>query len=491
MLLDKLFSKIFFLFNNNIMVVKKKKTEKDKKEIEKLKKKLKALTAKYLKDRKKRIKNPKDFKKIQDDIRTKVSQANSQQDLAKLIALMGKGSQPLTPATTGTIQTRLNKQNISNKQKKEKKQDLADTYREIKVDFSNLQDKYNNGTIQVEDIKSLYSKTKGFANDIQQELPSLRDIMGMYQSAKKTYDYIKRFLNRNRPAQENPINLDEPPPQRNPEPAQQPQQQPQNVDDSVMSGLAGEDMRNVRGDSNIRPEPPQMSRIVEGNLELINMYNNLLGNYVAPASLALGALAGGGIVRRLQQRIAGRNNENRLIEQGEARNLANVAGNIAGAGVSRALGANSEGLDSSVSRTERLRQNEEQIARANEQLRRASEAKTQRRMSELDRQRASEFRIREAEREARQRVGTLEQEQGGGITREQNLAGSGVSVSDLDNMRSRLRQEANEEYGNADDLINRFSANLEQQLGARSRFETGAGTDRMASMSGEREQDLD
>ena len=480
------------------MVVKKKKTEKDKKEIEKLKKKLKTLTAKYLKDRKKRIKNPKDFKKIQDDIRTKVNQANSQQDLARLIALMGgKGSQPLNPATTGTIQTRLNKQNIINKQKKENKQDLADTYREIKVDFSNLQDKYNNGTLQVDDIKSLYSKTKGFANDIQQELPSFTSIIGMYQSAKKTYDYIRRFLNRNRPAQENPINLDEPPPQRNPEPApQQPQQQPQNVDDSVMSGLAGEALRNVRGDSNERPEPPQMPRIVEGNLGLINMYNNLLGNYVAPASLALGALAGGGIVRRLQQRIAGRNNENRLIEQGEARNLANVAGNIAGAGVSRALGANSElnreGLDSSQDISERLRQNQEDSRRLTElrqQARQATEnLKTQMR---TETQRASEFRIREAEREARQRVGNLEQEQGGGLTREQNLAGSGVSVSDLDNMRSRLRQEANEEYGNADDLVNRFSDNLEQQLGARSRFEAGAGTDRMASMGGEREQDLD
>ena len=237
------------------MVVKKKKTE-DKKEIEKLKKKLKSLTAKYLKERKKRVKNPKEFKKIQDNIKSKVEQASSLRDLSRLIILMGgRGSeQPiLNPSTIGTIQSRLNRQNILNQktqkgdssdlnQKKEKKdssdlnqkkekqdfsdlnqkkqkqdssdlnqkkekQDLADSFREIKSDFNNLKDKYNNGTIQVEDIKSLYSKTKEFANDIQEELPSLNSLISMYKTGREIYQYIRRFLNNNRPAQENPINL--------------------------------------------------------------------------------------------------------------------------------------------------------------------------------------------------------------------------------------------------------------------------------------------
>ena len=198
------------------MVVKKKKTE-DKKEIEKLKKKLKSLTAKYLKERKKRVKNPKEFKKIQDNIKSKVEQASSQQDISKLLTLLGavKQNQPINEVSKGTIQSRLNRENILIKKKEQKKQDLADSYREIKSDFINLKDKYNNNTIQVEDIKNLYLKSKGFANNIQEELPSLSSLMTMYQSAKKTYEYIRRFLNNNRPAQENPINLNDPPPQRN------------------------------------------------------------------------------------------------------------------------------------------------------------------------------------------------------------------------------------------------------------------------------------
>ena len=119
MLSDKLFSKIFFLFNNNIMVVKKKKTE-DKKEIEKLKKKLKSLTAKYLKERKKRVKNPKEFKKIQDNIKSKVEQASSQQDISKLLTLLGavKQNQPINEVSKGTIQSRLNREKLL-KQRKE------------------------------------------------------------------------------------------------------------------------------------------------------------------------------------------------------------------------------------------------------------------------------------------------------------------------------------------------------------------------------------
>ena len=307
MLSDKLFSKIFFLFNNNIMVVKKKKTE-DKKEIEKLKKKLKSLTAKYLKERKKRVKNPKEFKKIQDNIKSKVEQASSQEDISKLLTLLGavKQNQPINEVSKGTIQSRLNRENILIKKKEQKKQDLADSYREIKSDFINLKDKYNNNTIQVEDIKNLYLKSKGFANNIQEELPSLSSLMTMYQSAKKTYEYIRRFLNNNRPAQENPINLNEPPPQRNQQQSSAPPPPPPPIEPEIPQGLRP----NFRGEPLNLPEPPQIPRIVQGNIELVNMYNNLLGNTISPSALAMGVLSGGGLLGRLNQRIRGRQNEN-------------------------------------------------------------------------------------------------------------------------------------------------------------------------------------
>ena len=382
------------------MVVKKKKTEKDKKEIEKLKKKLKALTAKYLKDRKKRVKNPKEFKKIQDNIKSKVEQASSQQDISKLLALLGavKQNQPINEVSKGTIQSRLNRENILNKKKEQKKQDLADSYREIKSDFSNLKDKYNNNTIQVEDIKSLYSKTKGFANDIQQELPSLTSLMGMYQSAKKTYDYIRRFLNNNRPAQENRINLNDPPPQRNQQ--QSPPPPPPPSDSEIPQGLRP----NFRGEPLDLPEAPEIPGIVQGNIELVNMYNNLLGNTISPSTLAMGALAGGGLLGRLNQRIRGRQNENnQLAEQNLAQNLGQVAQNLGQAVVQRNLEDN---LDTNLNIQNRLQENRETIDNARNLIDRIrAERLEQESQRNIQQQRDSDFRIREAEEQARLELG--------------------------------------------------------------------------------------
>lgn len=381
------------------MVVKKKKKTEEKKEIEKLKKKLKALTAKYLKDRKKRVKNPKEFKKIQDNIKSKVEQASSQQDISKLLTLLGavKQNQPINEVAKGTIQSRLNRENILIKKKEQKKQDLADSYREIKSDFINLKDKYNNNTIQVEDIKNLYSKTKGFANDIQQELPSLTSIMGMYQSAKKTYDYIKRFLNNNRPAQENIINLDDPPPQQQTSPPPPP---PPPIEPEIPQGLRP----NFRGEPLDLPEAPEIPRIVQGNIELVNMYNNLLGNSVSPSTLAMGALAGGGLLGRLNQRIRGRQNENnQLAEQNLAQNLGQVAQNLGQAVVQRNLEDN---LDTNLNIQNRLQENRETIDNARNLIDRIREERLERESQRnIPQQRDSDFRIRESEEQARLELG--------------------------------------------------------------------------------------
>ena len=383
------------------MVVKKKKTE-DKKEIEKLKKKLKSLTAKYLKERKKRVKNPKEFKKIQDNIKSKVEQASSQQDISKLLTLLGavKQNQPINEVSKGTIQSRLNRENILIKKKEQKKQDLADSYREIKSDFINLKDKYNNNTIQVEDIKNLYLKSKGFANNIQEELPSLSSLMTMYQSAKKTYEYIRRFLNNNRPAQENPINLNDPPPQRNQQQSSPPPPPPPPVESEIPQGLRP----NFRGEPLDLPEAPQIPRIVQGNIELVNMYNNLLGNTISPSALAMGVLSGGGLLGRLNQRIRGRQNENnQLAEQNLAQNLGEVAQNLGQSVVARNLEDN---LDTNLNIQNRLQENRETIDNARNLIDRIREERLERESQRnIRQQRDSDFRIREAEEQARLELG--------------------------------------------------------------------------------------
>jgi len=451
------------------MVVKKKKSEiESKKQIKDLKKKLKLLTAKYLKERKKRVKNPKEFKKIQDNIKSKVEQASSLKDLSRLIILMGgRGSeQPiLNPSTIGTIQSRLNRQNILNQktqkgdssdlnqktqkgdssnlnqkkekkdssdlnQKKEKKdssdlnqkkekQDLADSFREIKSDFNNLKDKYNNGTIQVEDIKSLYSKTKGFANDIQEELPSLNSLISMYKTGREIYQYIRRFLNNNRPAQENPINLDlnigdpppyeeidqsQPPPPPPPQPpSSPPPPPPPPIEPEIPQGLRP----NFRGEPLNLPEPPEIPSIVQGNIELVNMYNNLLGNTISPSSLAMGALAGGGLLGRLNQRIRGRQNENnQLAEQNLAQNLGQVAQNLGQAVVARNLEDN---LDTNLNIQNRLQENRETIDNARNLIDRIRAERLERESQRnIPQQRDSNFRIREAEEQARLELGNRE-----------------------------------------------------------------------------------
>ena len=427
------------------MVVKKKKSEiESKKQIKDLKKKLKLLTAKYLKERKKRVKNPKEFKKIQDNIKSKVEQASSLKDLSRLIILMGgRGSeQPiLNPSTIGTIQSRLNRQNIlnqktqkgdssdlnqktqkgdsSNLNQKKEKQDLADSFREIKSDFNNLKDKYNNGTIQVEDIKSLYSKTKGFANDIQEELPSLNSLISMYKTGREIYQYIRRFLNNNRPAQENPINLDlnigdpppyeeidqsQPPPPPPPQPpSSPPPPPPPPVESEIPQGLRP----NFRGEPLNLPEPPEIPSIVQGNIELVNMYNNLLGNTISPSSLAMGALAGGGLLGRLNQRIRGRQNENnQLAEQNLAQNLGQVAQNLGQAVVARNLEDN---LDTNLNIQNRLQENRETIDNARNLIDRIRAERLERESQRnIPQQRDSNFRIREAEEQARLELGNRE-----------------------------------------------------------------------------------
>ena len=186
-------------------MVEKSKKDKDKEEKKKLKKKLKELSKKYLQGRKKRTKDPKKFKQIQQDINRKVDTAQSMTDINRLMSLLQKPL-PRTTAEIGTIGQRLSKaveQDL-------KSSSVVENYNNFKAKLSNAKDKYNNETLSWEDIDNIYKSGKSFGQSIQTDIQTLGGLKTVYDAtsagAKKAYDYLTRLLNRNRPSGTNAFN---------------------------------------------------------------------------------------------------------------------------------------------------------------------------------------------------------------------------------------------------------------------------------------------
>ena len=197
-------------------MVKKKSTDKDK-IIKDLKKQLDKLTKEYLKGRKKKMKDPKKYKKVKDNIMKRTGLAQSQGDIEKLIAMlrggggggggMGGGggqkpAQPIiqqTPATIGTISDR-----ITPKPKKASK-DPTKSWTDMTESWKNLKDRYENDTLTEKDLKDLYKKTKTFASMVDENIPTAENLLIMYGVGRGMYNYLKRFMNNNRPQGEPPL----------------------------------------------------------------------------------------------------------------------------------------------------------------------------------------------------------------------------------------------------------------------------------------------
>jgi len=186
-------------------MVEKSKKDKDKEKKKKLKQKLKELSKKYLKGRKKRTKDPKKYKQIQQDINRKVDTAQSMTDINKLMSLLQKPL-PRTTAEIGTIGQRLSKaveQDL-------KSSSVVENYNNFKGKLSNAKDKYNNETLSWEDIDNIYKSGKSFGQSIQTDIQTLGGLKTVYDAtsagAKKAYDYLTRLLNRNRPSGTNSFN---------------------------------------------------------------------------------------------------------------------------------------------------------------------------------------------------------------------------------------------------------------------------------------------
>lgn len=455
--------------------VVKKDVKKNKQEIDKLKKQLKALSVKYLNERKKRT-TPKQYQKVKTDIESKVSKASSQSDLIRLISLLGgKGSQPTTtittPATQGTIKSRTEapaKASAKASAKKDEADIVAQGYKDYKglrERMGNLRDKYNNGTLEVDEVAGLYKDVKKFGKGIYEELPTWEQTLAVYEGsrrgAKKIMDYLKRFMNQHRPANEMPVDLSPdttaqqrsqttPPPP--PPPATTPTPPPPPAE-------------GIRGNPVPVAEAPEIPLIIQGSLAPIQYLNSITGT-LGTAGLLAGLGVGGMLGNRLINNRQGENDRlirNRqevgvqagrgLGQAGMAEGARAVAEGVAN--VARDLQLDREALDSTQDTAERLEQNERDITEARgrdtpQQAREFLERGEERRR----------FRMRDAERRARGAVAEEDLQR-----RRENLRGSGVSVEDIEGMEERMLREA-EEAGirGAGNLVRNFGRTLEGQF---------------------------
>ena len=205
-----------------------KKDQLQDKEIKSLKTKLKEIMDKYLKKRKKETKDKAKYNKIKKTIKKKGESASSKSEIEKLINMLKQGvvsgsgrigpTQPIVqqiPATVGTIQDR-----IASAQKKKDVGDPFKEWRDLKNTWVNVKDKYNNDTLSTQDIKNIYEKAKKFGGTIQDNsLLAMNTIISMYGTGKAAYDYLKRYMNRNRPSTENVVTVDDlPQPSPSPSP---------------------------------------------------------------------------------------------------------------------------------------------------------------------------------------------------------------------------------------------------------------------------------
>ena len=444
----------------------KKDVKKNKQEIDKLKKQLKALSVKYLAERKKRT-TPQQYQKVKKDIEGKVNNASSQTDLIKLISLLGgKGSQPTTttittPATQGTIKSRT--EASAKKASKDEADKVVEAYRGwkgLKERIENFKDKYNNGTLTLEESAGLYKDIKKFAKGIYEELPTWEQTLAVYEGGtaggKKLMDYLKRFMNQNRPANQEPVDLS-----ADTTAEQRSQTRPTPPPPQAQAPTPTPPPPQAQAPTPTPPPPPPIA-----------------DEPLFPATLLAGLVGIGGIGPYLYNRfLNNRQGENdRLVRRAQEQGWIVGAEGIGG-GVGRAVargvvagglaeGLNRadrqeldrDGLDSSQDLRQRVADNvEEMEARDTPEL--AREWLERREIR-------SRFRNRDAEREARGALGEAQlqasrTEQAQRDRVEQARMQAERQSGELDDMELRMSEGIGR---NAGPLIRNFRENIQQQL---------------------------
>ena len=200
-----------------------KKDKKQDEEIKRLKQKLKDLAGKYLKRKKKEEKDPKKYGKIKKRLTKRTTGAKSKSELMNLINMLKAGGKSVEKITGQPIQTALNPANVGTTAERILKDQLkkatagpVEEFMKAKDAFLNARDKYNNGTLGINDINNLYEKTSKFAESVQDSLPSKEVLLATYSATsaglKKLYDQLRRFMNRRAPdINQNPIDPNQAP----------------------------------------------------------------------------------------------------------------------------------------------------------------------------------------------------------------------------------------------------------------------------------------
>jgi len=313
--------------------------KKQDKQIKDLQKKLKDLSEKYLKIQKKKTKDPQKFKKIKNRLKKKQTSTNKS-ELTKLIQMLqsaGKTAerasglpiqQALAPTQISTTAGRILQGQIGDRLKGKPVED----WNKFKDAMVNVRDKYNNNTLSMADIANLYESGKEFADTVQRNLPTREQLETQYNNAKDIYDYLLRFINRNRPARTNPVNIDDPPPaqgnQQQQPPPPPPQGQPPPPPPQGQGGQQQQEQPQQEQQQEQQQQQQQQQQQEQSGFS--NYLTNMMPN---PLAMGAGLLGGGVLLRnRLFNRRVNRDNNvlvERVMEQG-GRGLAEaVAGGVA------------------------------------------------------------------------------------------------------------------------------------------------------------------
>ena len=300
----------------------KTKDKKQDQEIKNLKQKLKDLAGKYLKKKKKEEKDPKKYGKIKKRLTKKTTGANSKSELMNLINMLKAGGRQVERVTGQPIQAALNPATIGSTAQRILKDQVEkaaagpiEEYLKAKDAFLNVKDKYNNGTLGINDINNLYEKASKFAESVQENLPSKEVLLATYSATsagfKKVYDQLKRFMNRRSgDINQNPIDPNQSPrtgsegpgePQ-GPAPAPTPTPPPSSPPGSGGSGGGLQQEEPVQEQQPAQEQPaqeqPAPRQMSTQELQDQGLIGRSVNPWVGGALIGAGALAGGGAIYR-------------------------------------------------------------------------------------------------------------------------------------------------------------------------------------------------
>jgi len=297
-------------------MVDKKKTKKDLKK--KVKKKLDKLKKKLPK---------KQYKKLKKKVIKKVDRTLGSQALSNVANRLQQNIPPLPQIIQDPRQQAKElKERLESGIKKEFKNPIKQ-FNTMKKKYEEVLKKYENGELEATDLFELYTNTKQFANTAQDYIPTQAEIGSAYRTVKSKLNYFKNWINNNLPVGQLRVpdipNIRRQPPQE-PTPTPTPSPQPPPTPSPSPSPSPSP-----------QPPPPPPTQRPTQSPTLQNIYDNIPSVNLAQSTLAVGALATGGILNRLNTRI---NRNQRNIQNLERQEATDIIRNVAQQSLGQAVG---------------------------------------------------------------------------------------------------------------------------------------------------------